>query len=200
MVTTSCSDKSPTKIIGGVTFNLSDVCQGNGVDPSSAQCCWNAQSVYYCGSSNDTCSQYQNSNSCKFITNNCIESDPASGICMTYNDTFECANGFQQVESEVCLNAVCTSSNDPSVAASCFMPNGTAASQAAAGSKNVGDLSLGITYLEMGKQAANDALNCTSSPGSPPDPTTCHIFKGSFYTWGSLRYAVKSNELIFSYS
>ena len=41
--------------------------------------------------------------------NDCNKTDPITGDCLLFQSTYKCANDFIQVESQVCVNAVCAS-------------------------------------------------------------------------------------------
>jgi hypothetical protein len=176
VINSQCLDYSPTKTIGGITYKLSDACAANGL--SGSQCCWDQKQRYYCGDATDECQQYRSNANCKFIKNDCKDKDPITGNCLKYQSTYQCANSYRPVESQVCTDAICVNNNNDTNASSCFLPNGTQIERDKASKRNTGDLISVISILEMGKQAGDDTnINCPSS-----DPKSCMIFQGQYYT------------------
>lgn len=177
-----CIDKSATRIINGVAFSLKDVCQQNGVNPNSEDCCWEQTNDYRCGEENDQCNTYRKSNNCKFVSNECVEwinPDNHNLGCKQYKSQFDCAASFVPNQSKICINAFCgaTNSGDPNNAKKCYMPNGTQELNNKSSQNNLGALTKAITLLETGKQISDDMGNCSD----PKDPKSCKVFTGKYY-------------------
>lgn len=178
LINLQCSDNAPTKVINGVTFNLSDACAKYGL--TGNQCCWSSSSQYYCEDNEDTCSPYRQNSNCKFVSNKCQVTDPISGACTKAQTTFNCASVYQAVESQICTNAICVNNqnnNESDQAHNCFMPADIANKRESATSSNVNNLASILSFLEIGKQGGDELQNCGGG-----DPLNCTIFKGSYYT------------------
>jgi hypothetical protein len=178
LINFQCSDNSPTKILNGYTFKLSDACSKFGLTGDS--CCWNSISRYYHGDSNDTCGQYRQNPNCKFVSNTCSSTDPLSGACTKANSTYNCASAYRQVESTICTAAICVNNKNYSEtdsANNCFMPADITSKRNNATGKNVADLASILSFLEIGKQGGGDLQACAGG-----DPQNCVIFKGDYYT------------------
>lgn len=89
----TCTDSMPCKTYGGY-----QVCLGNvNPLPSGAlqipQTCWATSQTYTCSSPTyavDTCSTLKSNPDCGVIGSICTATDPTTGACMTYTDTYSC--------------------------------------------------------------------------------------------------------------
>ncbi|MBY0379660.1 MAG: hypothetical protein K2P99_04585 [Burkholderiales bacterium] len=188
LIRAQCQDKSPTKLINGVTYNLTDACKANGL--TGDRCCWDSKERYYCGDATDTCKQYRTNPNCKFIKNDCNSKDPLTGICLVYQSTYTCANAYIPVESQLCTNAICVNNNNNTSASSCFLPGGTASQRTQSGQNNTNSLIKAVSILETGKQIADDGtINCQGS-----DPLKCMIFKGDYYNCKIWQFTAPNNN------
>lgn len=172
LVNLQCSDKTPSKVINGVTFNLADACSKYGL--TGEQCCWNATSKYYCGDTTDTCKPYRGNTDCSLVNNTCTDKDYITGHCNKYKSEYSCAGGYADIESRVCTNVVCAnneSGTDASgTAKKCFNPKPPAPDN----SKNMGNV---IAYLQMGQAMAQD-MQCDDQN----NPLTCRLFAGKYFS------------------
>lgn len=91
-----CKDSTPCKTFGGFQVCLSTV---NPL-PSGAlqvpQSCWSTSQSYSCSSSTitvDTCGTLKSDPNCGFIGSTCVATDPTTGSCATYSDTYSCQSG-----------------------------------------------------------------------------------------------------------
>ncbi len=178
LVNLQCSDKSPTKVINGYTFTLSEVCAKYGLTGNS--CCWNSTSQYYCPDNTDTCNPYRQNPNCKFIENNCLTKDPLTGACVKAQSTFNCASSYQKVQKSICTQAICVNNKnytETDAANNCFMPSDITNKRNTSTSNNIGDIASILSFLEIGKQGASDLQACAGG-----DPQNCVIFKGDYYT------------------
>ena len=162
-----CTDKAATKVINGHTFNLADACAQFGL--TGDQCCWNTTSQYYCGDATDTCQVYRKNADCSLNTNTCIDKDYITGTCNKYQSEYSCAGGYADVESKVCTNVVCSSS-ESGVAKQCFNPKPPTADN----TKNMGNA---IAYIQMGQAMAQN-MQCANTN----DPTSCTLFAGKYFS------------------
>lgn len=169
VVNQQCTDKSATKTINGVVVTLADVCSELGL--TGEDCCWSSSSKYYCADDVDTCGQYRKNSNCSLIDNTCIDKDYISGTCNKFQSKYSCAGGYQDVESRVCTNVVC-SNNESGTAAKCFNPKEASAA-------NTAQMGSVIAYLQMGQNMAQD-MNCSDMG----DPSSCTLFSGKYFTCG----------------
>ncbi|MCX8514753.1 MAG: hypothetical protein ORN24_04220 [Burkholderiales bacterium] len=189
LINSQCIDTSPSKTIGGVTYQLADACAANGL--TGGKCCWDQKQKYYCGDSTDQCGTYRQNPNCKFTKNDCQNTDPLTGNCLLYKSTYSCATSYIPVESQLCTNAICVNNSNNTAASNCFLPNGTQAERDNAGKRNTNDLVSAISIIEMGKQAGDDLnINCPN----PQDPKSCVIFQGDYYTCKIWKFSAMPNN------
>jgi hypothetical protein len=178
LVHRQCYDNAPTKKVGDYTFSLAQYCAQNGLQGDA--CCWNSTSDYYCSDTADTCQSYRKNPNCVFEKNTCIQTDPLSGACLKAQATFSCASQYTTAEKQICTTAVCVNNNNDNptdTANNCFMPTNIDSIKGNATSKNIQNIGIALSYLEVGKQASTDLQNCQNG-----DPQQCTIFRGNYYT------------------
>lgn len=167
IINTQCLDNSPTKVISGISFKLSDVCSKLGL--TGDKCCWNSTSQLYCGDAQDTCGTLRKNPKCVIQENECIDKDQISGTCNKFKSTYKCADSYIDVESKICTNVVC-SNNESGTAKKCFnppLPN----------KDNESNMGSAIAYLAMA-QNIGQAMKCADP--NHPTPETCSLFTGRY--------------------
>lgn len=94
-----CTDSTPCKSIGSATVCLSTVPAAL-MPPGalqSTQPCWTSSGVYSCvnptGSLTDTCGVLAADPNCGKVNAVCANTDPTTGACTTYTDTYQCQTG-----------------------------------------------------------------------------------------------------------
>lgn len=166
IVNKQCTDKSATKTINGVVFNLAETCSNLGL--TGEDCCWSSSSKYYCGDDVDTCGQYRKNSNCSLIDNTCIDKDYITGNCNKFQSKYSCAGGYQDVESRVCTNVVCAN-NESATTSRCYSPPAPSADNV----KNLGGI---IGYMQMAQNMAQD-MQCADN-----NAENCALFSGKYYT------------------
>ncbi len=150
-----CLDSTPCKSINGVEVCLATV---NPLPPGalqSKQSCWQAQGTYSCVDStviNSTCGPLKANPLCGVTGSVCSMTDPATGNCQVYTDTYQCQTG----------GGLASTSTDCSGQTYCS--NGTCFSKQDAPNNALAGV---VTAMEV-----------TREPGFYVDPATMTIFKG----------------------
>lgn len=179
LINSECTDSAPTKVIGGLTIKLSDVCSTLGL--SGEKCCWDTVNKRYCGDATDTCDIYRKNPNCVIQNNECIDKDYITGGCNKFKSTYTCSNGFERVEDKICTDVVC-SNNESGTAKKCFnTPLPT--------KDNESNMGSAVAYLGMAQNMAQE-LNCTDK--SHPTADTCTLFSGKYNT--CYMYVVKEGQ------
>lgn len=90
VVSQVCLDSTPCKTINGATVCLAGATLPNATSVNSSQTCWRAESVYSCDSVNvNTCQTYVNQG-CSQVGSTCVQTDPTTGACALYDQTYSC--------------------------------------------------------------------------------------------------------------
>lgn len=167
LINQQCIDKSSSKTIEGIQFNLTDVCSIMGL--AGDKCCWNLKSEYYCGDASDTCDPLRKNGNCSLDHNDCLNKDYVTGSCLTYQSTYTCSQGFQDVESRICTNVVCAA-NESGTAQRCYAP------PVPNDADNTKNFSNAIAYLNIGQNMGQD-MKCAD----PNHPENCTLFSGKYF-------------------
>lgn len=117
-----CTDSTPCKTISDTQVCLAGVSPLPAGALQSTQTCWTAQGTYSCvqaTSVNDTCGTLRADPTCGVVNSTCSDTDPATGNCMAYTDTYQCQTGgginYTQTDCSgqtYCANGTCFTKKD----------------------------------------------------------------------------------------
>lgn len=98
----TCVDSTPCKTLA----NGAQVCLA-GVSSSGAynisETCWKYTYSYACKSDvgTNTCGDYENNSKCQILTTTCTDKDPETGVCDSWNYTYQCRTKDAETEQQV---------------------------------------------------------------------------------------------------